>query len=129
MDERGLSNKFNFILKKDGEGFGIEYDRMKLVQTDKDQITQGSSTFLEWVDITHENYVRDHCGLWKLQPHLLADKQNYRFILCLRYGEKPPRLVPNVLNPPVDSRVIASTNASDGYCKEACVMWDIVKSK
>lgn len=39
MDERGLSNKFNFILKKDGEGFGIEYDRMKLVQTDADQIT------------------------------------------------------------------------------------------
>ena len=73
MEDGGFSNKFNFILKEDGEGFGIEYDGKRLVASDEEPIDQGSSTFLEWVDLHHGNYHRENCSVWSLHPHRSQD--------------------------------------------------------
>ena len=129
MEGGGFSNKFNFILKEDGAGFGIEYDGKRLVAADEQPVDQGSSTFLEWVDLHHDNYHRENCSVWHLQPHLMMNTKKYKFVLSLRYGEKQPRLLPNVLNPPFYSKLLASTNMRDGYGQEAYVMWDIKKSQ
>lgn len=69
IEDSGLTNKFNFVLRPEGEGFSIQYDDKKLVALNENPIDQGSNSFLQWVDINHINYHKDICSVWRLQPY------------------------------------------------------------
>jgi len=41
------------------------------------------------------------------------------------YGDRKPRVVPNVVDPYYFSKLIATTNTKDGYDSEAYYLWNI----
>ena len=129
MDGSGFTDKLYFVLKENGKGFGIEFNGRKLVASAEKPIDAGSFTWLEWADFNHNNYFMEDASIWRLQP--MREKQDgskYKFIISLPYGEKAPRLKPNVVSPPLFSKLMATTRDNDGYNMDAHVLWDIVRN-
>ena len=77
------------------------------------------------MDLRHENFRKEDCNLWKLQPQLTKDQQTYKFVVSLKYGERQPRLLPNIAKPPKYSKLLASTNLQDGYYTDSYSLWKI----
>ncbi len=48
-----------------------------------------------------------------------------KYSISMLYGEKKPKVVPNVLNPYYFSKLIATTNPNDGYDQEPYYLWNI----